>query len=116
MEAIKTDDYHIWYDQDNNIVYFEGSLRLNGVGEYAPIISLVDAVVDKHPEQVSWDLRKLEFLNSSGINVLYKFVLSMRKKGRNAMKVVGSNTVPWQQKSLANMKKFLPSIELEMLD
>lgn len=107
---LKTDDFTIWYEEATNTTHFQGKLRLNNTEEYEPINRLL-AKASEDREQVVWDLKQLEFLNSSGINVLYKFVLSARKNNLG-MKVLGSESMNWQKKSLPNMKKFMPSIEL----
>ncbi|MEM9301251.1 MAG: hypothetical protein AAGE01_04030 [Pseudomonadota bacterium] len=93
---------------------FSGSLRLNGTAEYQPIADFLDESLEAGGDAVQWDLSRLEFLNSSGINMLYKFVIGLRKRGNVTMKVRGSSEIAWQAKSLANMKKFLPGLELEI--
>jgi hypothetical protein len=60
------------------------------------------------------DLRNLAFVNSSGISMLSKFVLSMRKKKGVQLVVLGSNDMPWQGKSLKNLEKLLPGLKLEI--
>jgi len=60
------------------------------------------------------DLRNLVFVNSSGISMLSKFVLSMRKKKGVQLVVLGSNDIPWQGKSLKNLEKLLPGLKLEI--
>lgn len=60
------------------------------------------------------DLRELAFLNSSGISMLSKFVLSVRKKKGVQLVVLGSNDMPWQGKSLKNLEKLLPGVKLEI--
>lgn len=108
-------DYDVRFDPDANVVRFQGSLRLNAASEYAPISNLLDAALAHNtPGEVRWDLRGLEYLNSSGINMLYQFVVKVRKLGNVHMSVTGSNEVPWQQKSLVNMTRFMPSLKLTL--
>jgi hypothetical protein len=57
-------------------------------------------------------LRELAFLNSSGINTLYKFAIALRKRGGVKLTVLASSEISWQGKSLPNVKKFLPTAEL----
>jgi hypothetical protein len=109
---IKTSDYRVWYDDASRTIFFEGSLRLSGVDDYTPIADLLNQSLAASKNDLVWDLRELEFLNSSGINVLYKFLIMARKDGNVMMTVKGSNGIPWQQKSMPNMKKFLPSLTL----
>jgi hypothetical protein len=108
-------DYDIRYDEADNTVYFKGSLRLNAAPEYAPISNILDKVLQRNADgQVIWDLRDLVFLNSSGINMLYQFVVKIRRAGNVQMQVIGSNAVPWQQKSLGNMTRFMPNLKLDL--
>ncbi|EYF01547.1 slr1658 superfamily regulator [Chondromyces apiculatus] len=113
---IKGGNYRVWYDANEVTVYFEGILRLGGPQEYAPIETLLDKVLESNPSKITLDLRALNFLNSSGINVLYKFAIATRKKGELQLLVRGSKNVPWQGKSLPNLKKFNQNFELTLVD
>jgi hypothetical protein len=113
---IKGGNYRVWYDPSEVTVFFEGILRLSGAQEYQPIEDLLDKVLASDPRVVTLDLRALSFLNSSGINVLYKFAIATRKRGDLQLVVRGSKGVPWQGKSLPNLKKFNNNFELTLLD
>jgi hypothetical protein len=71
-------------------------------------------VAETEPDTMTLDLRNLAFVNSSGISMLSKFVLSMRKKKGVQLVVLGSNDMPWQGKSLKNLEKLLPGLKLEI--
>lgn len=118
---IKTDTYLVKYDETSNTILCEGTLRLSGMEEYTPVVDLLNAVVDKSPPLVLLDLRKLEFLNSSGINVLSKFIIKVRQHKERQLKekqtememvVWGSSEIPWQNKSIKNLQRLMPSLEL----
>lgn len=111
---IKTEDYSIWYDKTTETVNFLGSLRLSGMEEYAPIVDLLNDIADGQPVTITLNLRELQFLNSSGINVLSKFVIKVRQKGNIQMVVQGSNNIPWQGKSLKNLQRLMPSLQLQL--
>ena len=111
---IKSKDYSIWYDPITTTVSCQGSLRLNGTEEYAPIVQLLNDLANQEPSTITLNLQNLEFLNSSGINVLSKFVMKVRQKGNIKMVVQGSNTIPWQGKSLKNLQRLMPSLQLEL--
>lgn len=113
---IKTNDYHVIYDESKATVRCTGSFRLNGVDEYTPIVDLLKDAADAQPEALTLDLRQLEFLNSSGINVLSKFVISMRQRPNSKLTVIGSKRVPWQGKSLLNLQRLMPTLTLNMED
>jgi hypothetical protein len=110
---IKTKDYHVNYDSDTKTLLCKGSLRLSGKDEYEPIEKIFDKVVELEPSSLKFDLKDLEFLNSSGINVLSKFVIKVRQKKNISMKVQGSPNIPWQGRSLKNLKRLMPTLELE---
>jgi len=109
-------NYRVWYDPANVVVSFDGILRLGGPQEYHPIEDLLDKVLLTNPTTITLDLRALSFLNSSGINVLYKFAIAMRKKGDLHLVVRGSKNIPWQGKSVPNLKKFNQNFEMILCD
>lgn len=114
MQEIQGEDYSIQYDRESVTVSFKGELSLGGPAEYAPIVELLDSVANPEPPTITLNLKKLEFVNSSGISMLSKFVISVRKKKTIQLLVLGSNDVPWQQKSLKNLEKLLPTLKLEL--
>jgi hypothetical protein len=111
---ISAENYCVSLDENSNIISFKGSLRLSGMEEYEPIINLLDRVVNQEPEQIILDLTGLEFLNSSGISMLSKFVINIRKKNTTKIIVQGSAAIPWQGKSLKNLQRLMPSLILEL--
>ncbi|MBE9093885.1 STAS domain-containing protein [Tychonema sp. LEGE 07203] len=111
---IKTEDYQICYDPATATVSFVGSLRLSGPAEYAPITQLLTEVAGE-PTKITLNLQQLEFLNSSGINMLSKFIIEVRKKGRVQIAVQGSQRIAWQGKSLKNLQRLMPSLQLELV-
>lgn len=113
-QEIKGEDYTVQYDTASSTVKFQGELALGGPKEYAPINDLLYAAIDGNPEVMTIDLKELGFLNSSGISMLSKFVLGLRKNKTIQLVVLGSNEMPWQGKSLRNLQKFLPSLKLEV--
>lgn len=114
IEEIKGTDFSVQYDPNSTTVDFSGLLSLDGGKEYAPISNLLNKIADKEPEQMTLNLKQLEFLNSSGISMLSKFVLGLRKKKETQLVILGSEKIPWQSKSLKNLQKFLPSLKLEI--
>jgi hypothetical protein len=113
-KEVEGEDYIVQFDPDSVRVYFKGELSLGGSIEYAPITNLLNEVAESEPNTMTIDLRNLTFVNSSGISMLSKFVLSMRKKKGVQVVVLGSNDMPWQGKSLKNLEKLLPGLKLEM--
>jgi hypothetical protein len=111
---IRTDDYEVRYDETTHTVTCVGSFRLGGVEEYAPITQILNQVAAQGPETLTLDLSGLRFLNSSGINVLSKFVIGIRQKGTIGLVVLGSKEIPWQGKSLVNLKRLMPALTLKL--
>lgn len=114
IQEIKGEDYSIKYDRASVTVIFQGELSLSGPAEYAPIVELLDEVANPEPPTITLNLKNLEFVNSSGISMLSKFVITVRKKKTIQLLVLGSKDVPWQQKSLKNLEKLLPTLKLEL--
>jgi hypothetical protein len=112
---IKTEDYSIFYNLSTATIICQGSLRLNGMEEYAAILQLLYEAVEREPAELTLDLQNLKFLNSSGISMLSKFVIEVRKKRNIQVVAIGSKEIPWQSKSLKNLQRLMPSLKLEFL-
>ena len=111
---IKSENYQVIYDAASHNIVFDGSLRLSGSGEYAPISKLLNEAAEQEPEKMVLDLRELNFLNSSGISMLSKFVINVRKRKNIQMVVIGAKKNPWQGRSLKNLQRLMPSLKLEL--
>ncbi len=107
-------DYQVHYDEANAIVTCQGSFRLHGE-EYEPILELLIRAADAMPDTLTLDVRELQFLNSSGINTLAKFILQVRKHKVSQVVIQGSNQYPWQGKSLKNFQRLLPGLQMEIV-
>ena len=113
-QLIEGEDYSVELDSGKNTVIFSGELSLGGPKEYNPIKDLLESLAQKEPDNMTINLQNLSFLNSSGISMLSKFVISLRKKKKLQLIVLGSEGIPWQKKSLKNLQKFLPGLKLEI--
>jgi len=114
-KEITGEDYAVNYEPNSETVYFNGELSLGGASDYEPITTLLNNVIKNNPETMTINLRELSFLNSSGISMLSKFVMSLRKQKGTQLVVLGSNKQPWQGKSLQNLVRLLPGLKLEVL-
>jgi len=113
MDIIHT-NYQVRYDATTATVSCQGTFRLRGPEEYAPILQILTDAADTTPPILTLDLRTLQFLNSAGINVLAKFVMHVRKHNASQVVIKGNSQFLWQQKSLKNLQRLLPVLQLEI--
>lgn len=111
---VKGDTYRVAYDSATSTVSFEGMLRLRSATEYGPISELLDKAALAAQAVVTLDLRELKFLNSAGIDQLFRFALKMRKLATRQIVIHGAASIPWQGRSLPNLTKLMPELELRM--
>ncbi|MGB0694903.1 MAG: slr1659 superfamily regulator [Rhodospirillaceae bacterium] len=109
--TIEDETYRIDYDPKIGKVDIAGVMRLNGLQEYAPISALLSNAVQEQ-KTLALDLSRLEFLNSSGIAVLSKFIIEVRNRADIELTLEGSKDIAWQAKSLPNLKRLMPALEL----
>ena len=109
---MKGEEYCMNYDSETMTVTCQGSFRLRRA-EYAPIRTLLNEIAAATPPLITLNLRALEYLNSSGINMLSKFVIKVRKLKRSQVVLLGSHEIAWHDKSFRNLKRFMPDLKLE---
>ncbi|MEO0947237.1 MAG: hypothetical protein AAFY11_03665 [Cyanobacteria bacterium J06641_5] len=114
VRNVEGESYSVTYEPETTTIYFCGSLRLSGMKEYMPIVELMNAAADGAMEsRIILNLRELEFLNSSGIGMLSKFAIGMRKRETIEILVKGDRAIAWQGKSLKNLQRLMPKLVLE---
>ncbi|CAG0962543.1 hypothetical protein BURK2_00818 [Burkholderiales bacterium] len=113
METILQDElYCVAYDAVSGTIELKGTLRLNGTEEYAPVVAVLHRALDAH-RAVTLNLAGLDFLNSSGIATLSRFVIEARNRGGIALTIRGSRQIAWQGKSLINLQRLMPALVME---
>ncbi|MBM3151132.1 MAG: hypothetical protein FJZ96_02830 [Chloroflexi bacterium] len=116
VKEIKGDDYVVDHNDTTHTVGFRGTIRLQTTEEYAPIGELLmEAHTSAGSGKLTLDFRQLQFLNSSGINAVSKFVIAARKEDKVAMVVVGNKEIYWQLKSLVNLSKLWPKVQVDIV-
>ena len=111
---IKTEEYRVIYNSEIATVVCKGSLLLSSAEEYAPILQILNTAVEQQPKQLILDVKELEFLNSSGINMFTKFVIGVRKKTTLKLVALGYEGIPWQVRLLKNLQRLLPNLTLKL--
>lgn len=109
--TLETSDYHVIFTPETETIALSGYLRLNGIGEYQPIMDYILASMELL-DHCTIDLRELEFLNSSGISMLSILVVKVRESKTIKLTFLGTSAVLWQTRSLKNLKRLLPSLEI----
>jgi hypothetical protein len=105
------ENYRVRFQADEAAIYFEGSLRLP-MKTYKPITELLERSFASSSDTFTMDFRQLTFLNSSGINIVLRFVIALRRRGNVDLEVRGLRSIHWQTKSLMSIKKFLPKARI----
>jgi hypothetical protein len=108
------ENYSISLEPESGTITCRGQLRLCGDDGYAEISKLLNEIVDRKPEAITLDLRQLRFLNSSGINVFFRFVINVRNTRASRLRVLGTQAFPWHQKTLKNLRRLMPDLSLEI--
>ncbi|WP_333207963.1 MULTISPECIES: hypothetical protein [unclassified Microcoleus] len=75
---------------------------------------LLKFVADSSPNTITLDLRKPEFLNISGINILSKFAIEVRQQKNIQITLKGSKQIPWREKFLKKLQQPIPSLHLQL--
>jgi len=116
MEQIKGDEYTVEHDLDAHTVNFKGTIRLQTSDDYLPMTQLLQAAHNSAAGgRLNLDFQQLQFLNSSGISTISKFVIGARKQDKLQLTVVGNRDIYWQQKSLGNLQKLWPKVQIEII-
>lgn len=111
MKTISEENYSVDFDEANNDISLNGTLRLRGLEEYSEISLFLEQCAQSD-KACNVNVTALEFLNSSGIAMLSKFIINARKNGKQNVSMVGSKDIPWQSKSLHNLVRLMPDLKL----
>lgn len=114
QSTVQGETFQVDYDSAAATVALRGMMRLNGLEEYAPVAELLASAAGAHAA-VTLDLRELEFLNSSGIAMLSRFVIETRNRQTVALTIRGARAIAWQGKSLVNLQRLMPALTMDMV-
>lgn len=110
---VKGEHFNIVYDNNSKAVNFTGRVRLRGLQEYTVVFDLFDKVLERNKNLITLDLQNLELINSSGIDMLSKFIITARKKKTVQINIIGSSTKTWQTRLLKNLQRLMPKLQYE---
>lgn len=119
MIELKDNKYRIGYDPEAAIVTCEGSLLLNGAPAYEPILQLLKSAAEsQEPNRLTVDVRALKFMNSSGINMLTKFVMYVSDVKQLTLIITfqAQKQIAWQEKLCINLQRLLPSLQIQLFN
>ena len=109
---IKTEKYSVEYIRGDRQITFKGILRLQDKDEYREIYELLTRAANETTGlPLRLDMGDLVFLNRSGISALSMFIIKMRKLDKD-ISIRGSESIPWQVKSLKNFQKLYGKVEI----
>lgn len=112
MKIIQGESFEIRREENNNMVVFKGSLRLSGMEDYAPILEMLKGTLIDPPTPIILDLRELDFLNSSGITMLSRFVIEARDQTGINLYFFISQAIAWHARSLRNLQRLMPALTI----
>ncbi len=119
MLELHDNKYKIVYDPSTASVFCEGSLLLNGAPAYEPILQLLkQAAETQEPNKLTVNICALKFMNSSGINMLTKFVMYVSdiKQLKLTLIFQAQQQVAWQDKLCVNLQRLLPTLQVHLLN
>jgi hypothetical protein len=114
VKNIHGESFDIRLEEENSTVLFKGALRLCGTEDYAPILDMLKETLTTSATPIVLDLRELDFLNSSGITMLSRFVMEARDRPGINVQVLASEAVPWHARSLRNLQRLMPALSIQL--
>jgi hypothetical protein len=114
LKNIHGESFEIRLEEENSTVLFKGALRLSGTEDYAPILDMLKETLISAATPIVLDLRELDFLNSSGITMLSRFVIEARDHAGIEVHVLASESVPWHARSLKNLQRLMPTLSIRL--
>jgi hypothetical protein len=117
MEAIKNEAYSVTYDPASATVVFQGVLRVHSYTSYLPLERLLNDVVALKPPVITLDIHELTFINSSGIDVIYRFAYKASSQAHSDLIVRRlASGAPWQERLVRTIEVMAPNLQVELVE
>ena len=110
----KGEDFYVDFPESGNTVEFNGTIRLRDKSEYQMIADILEKALDMVSSTLILDIKELTYLNSSGINMFSKFIITAKHKNANTVEILGNAAISWQQKSLKNLQRLWSEVKINI--
>jgi len=107
---IKGESYQVTYE--DHVIRLSGKLSLM-LEDYGKIEEFFQKIIEAQPKELTLDIRKLEYLNSSGIKTIcVSLILEADDIEGLCMKIICSNRYTWQLETIPTFKDLMDDIEI----
>ncbi len=115
MKIITGESFEVRLEEQTSTVHFKGALRLTNSEDYAPILELLEETLSNGSQMIVVDIRELDFLNSSGITMLSRFVIEVRGRMMAELRFLASKNISWHARSLTNLQRLMPALTISLV-
>ena len=112
MNMFGGDQYSFEYAAGSDVAVMRGVMRLASPAAYDAVFAPVRTLIASGKSSTI-DLRDVTFMNSSGIRALAALVLLAKSSGAS-LRLVASEKIPWQKKTVASFGAINPSLTVEL--
>ena len=117
MEEIKDEKYSVTYDSATATVALQGILRVQGYLSYRPIEKLLNGVIAQGSPKITLDVHRLAFINSSGVDVIYRFAYKGHSQAHSQLIVRRlAQGAPWQERLERTIEVMAPDLQIELVE
>lgn len=107
---LEINESKIYFDKEKSKIVFSGKMRLES-GDYPRLEEFLYSCLEKTPK-LTICIQELVLLSSSGISLLTRFILKMKKQAKNSLKIIYQENIMWQQKVVILFNKLWQEVEL----
>ncbi len=107
---INQEGYCVSFNEIKQEITCQGSLMLAGTEEYLPILELLKQASEQVSDSLTLNICNLDFINSSGINTMTKFVILVRNQKTPQLSIHYAAEQAWQMKLVSNLQRLMPDL------